>query len=76
MEVRMVFKTGNKAHDDALLTAEQTRQAANVAGATAAQLRAADIVYARAARSSCIANNGYAGVEQFTTMLKELGPGQ
>ena len=71
----MVYKTGNKPHDDALLAAEQARQAANVSGATAAQLKAADVAYARAGRTSCITNNGSSGVEQFSIMLKELGTG-
>jgi hypothetical protein len=75
VEDLMVFKTGNKGHDDALVLAEQTRQAANVPGATAAQLKAADVAYARAARTSCVANNGSSGVEQFTVMLRELGTG-
>ena len=70
----MVYRTGNKPHDDALLAAELARQVASV-GATAAQLKAADIAYARAARASCINNNGGSGVEQFSTMLRELGTG-
>jgi hypothetical protein len=71
----MIDRTGNKAHDDALFAAEQARQAVNVAGATAAQLKAGDVAFARAAKASCIANNGSAGVEQFVSMLKELGTG-
>jgi len=70
----MVYRTGNKPHDDALFAAEQARQQASV-GATAAQLKAADIAYARAARASCIANNASSGVEQFSTMLRELTGG-
>jgi hypothetical protein len=70
----MVFKTGNKNHDDALVAAEQARQVANV-GATAAQTKANDIAYGRAAKASCVSNNGGSGVEQFTVMLRELGTG-
>jgi hypothetical protein len=68
----MVYRTGNKPHDDAILAAEQARQQASV-GATAAQLKTADIAYARSARASCIANNGGSGVEQFNAMLRENG---
>jgi hypothetical protein len=71
----MVFKTGNKGHDDALLAAEQTRQAANVSGASQATVRAADIAFARSAKASCLANNSGSGAEQFTVMLRELGTG-
>ena len=70
-----VIKTGVKAHDDALANAERTRQAAAVAGALQATLTAADIAYARAALASCKANNNNSGVEQFSTMLRELGTG-
>jgi hypothetical protein len=66
-----VIKTGVPAHDTALLAAEQTHQAA-IVGATAAQIRAADLAFLRACRDSCIKNNSSAGVEQFTTALREM----
>jgi len=67
-----VIKTGtNPVHDAALLAAEQTHQAA-IVGATAAQIRAADLAFLRACRQSCITNNGSAGVAQFTTAIREL----
>jgi hypothetical protein len=53
-----VIKTGNAVHDAALLAAEQTHQAA-IVGATAAQIRAADLAFLRACRDSCIKNNSY-----------------
>ena len=69
----MPFRTGVKLHDDAILAAENVRQAAIVPGASMATVRAADVAFARAARSSSITNNGSSGVEQFSTMLRELG---
>jgi len=66
-----VIKTGVPAHDTALLAAEQAHQAA-IVGATAAQVRAADLVFLRACKASCIANNNSSGVEQFNTAIKEL----
>jgi hypothetical protein len=70
-----VIRTGSKVHDDALLAAEQTRQQSVGGSPTAAQVKAADIAYARAALASCKANNNGSGVEQFSTMLRELGTG-
>jgi hypothetical protein len=72
--VSVVRTDGPKAHQDALLAAAAAHQAASV-GATAAAQKAADIVYARACRASCIANNSGAGVTQFVSMLMELGTG-
>jgi hypothetical protein len=69
------YKTGNSPHDAALAAAAVIWQAAVVPGASQATVRAADIAFARAAKASCIANNGYAGVEQYVTMLRELGTG-
>jgi hypothetical protein len=69
------YKTGNSVHDAAMAAATSTWQAAVVLGATAATVRAADIAYARAAKASCVANNSSSGVEQYVTMLKELGTG-
>jgi hypothetical protein len=67
-----VIKTGvNPAHDAALIAAEQAHQAA-IVGATAAQIRAADLAFLRACKSSCITNNNSAGVEQFNTAIREL----
>jgi hypothetical protein len=68
-----VIKTGNSVHDAALLAAEGARQVSITPTSTPAQVRAADIAFARAARTSCITNNDSAGVEQFSVMLKELG---
>jgi hypothetical protein len=67
-----VIKTGNAAHDAALIAAEHAHQIATAPGATAAQIRAADLVFLRACRQSCIINNGSAGVAQFTTAIREL----
>jgi hypothetical protein len=67
--------TGNATHDAALLAAERARQSVNIPGATAAQLKAGDISYARACLSSCINNNSGSGAEQFSDMLRELGTG-
>jgi hypothetical protein len=72
--VSVVRTDGPKAHQDALLAAAAVHQAASV-GATAAQLKAADIAFARSARASCLNNNGGAGVAQFVSMLMELGTG-
>jgi hypothetical protein len=71
----MAYRTGVAAHDAAIYVAEVARQIAITPGASAAVVRAADIVYARAVRASCIANNNSSGVEQFTAMLRELGTG-
>jgi hypothetical protein len=68
-----IIRTGVPAHDAALLAAEAVRMAANVPGATQAALKAADVVYARAALSSCKTNNNNSGSEQFLSMLRELG---
>ena len=67
-----VIRTGtNAAHDAALIAAEQAHQAA-IVGATAAQIRAADLVFLRACKASCVTNNNSAGIEQFNTAIKEL----
>jgi hypothetical protein len=71
----MPYRTGNVAHDAAIYAAEVARQIAQTPGASQAVVRAADIVYARTVKASCIANNNYSGVEQFTAMLRELGTG-
>jgi hypothetical protein len=69
-----VIKTdGPKAHNDALINAERTRQATITPGVSMSVAMAADIAFARAALASCIANNGGAGAAQFTTMLYGLG---
>jgi len=69
----MPYKTGKASHDSALLSAEQTRQATIVPGASQATCKAADLAYARAALASCIANNNGGGAAQFSVMLRELG---
>jgi hypothetical protein len=53
----MPYKTGVKAHDDAIAAAEIQRQNAAPPGSTQATYKAADLAYARAALASCIANN-------------------
>jgi hypothetical protein len=71
-----IIKSGNAAHDAALLAAEATRTAAlQASGLTQAQAKAADIAYARAALASCAANNSGVGVAFFQEMLVELGTG-
>ena len=69
----MPFRTGVKLHDDAILAAENVRQAAIVPGASMATVRAADLAFARSAFASCRQNNNYSSSEQFSVMLKELG---
>jgi hypothetical protein len=71
-----VIKTGNVAHDNALIAAETSRQvAATAAGMNAAQMKTADIAFYRACKASAVANNNNGGVEQFTNALRELGTG-
>jgi hypothetical protein len=69
----MPYKTGIKAHDDAVLAAENVRQSAIVPGATQAQCHTADVTFARSAFASCRTNNAYSGSSQFSDMLRELG---
>jgi hypothetical protein len=71
----MPYRTGVTAHDAQIYLAEMARQVSQTAGASQAVVRAADIVYARAVRASCVANNASSGVEQYTAMLRELGTG-
>jgi hypothetical protein len=71
----MPYRTGVTAHDAAIYAAEMARQISQAPGASAAVVRAADIVYARAVKASCIANNNSSGVEQVAVMLRELGTG-
>jgi hypothetical protein len=69
-----VIRSGVKAHDDVLATAEGVRQAAvGAAGATAAQIKAAEIVFYRAALASATTNT--CGQVAFLTALRELGVG-
>jgi hypothetical protein len=68
-------KSGNYLHDVACALAEGVRQSA-VAGATSqATVNAAEITWARAIVASCKANNGGAGAEAFTSLLRALGTG-
>jgi len=67
------YRTGNKAHDDALLAAESAYQQANAPGASQATLKAADLARARANLASCLTNNNGSGAAQSTVQLKELG---
>jgi hypothetical protein len=68
-------KTGNASHDSACISAEGVRQVAVAAASTQAAVRTAEIAFYRAVRASCIANNGYAGVEAAINALRELGTG-
>ena len=68
-----VHKTGNRVHDDAIVTAESVRQAAAVPGATQAAVRTADITFYRAARASAIAQG--LSPEPFIQALNDLGVG-
>jgi hypothetical protein len=68
-------KTGIKAHDDACLAAEGIRQVAVAASSTQAAIRTAEIAFYRSVRASCIANNGYSGIEAACDALRELGTG-
>jgi hypothetical protein len=52
----MIIKTGNKNHDDACLSAEMTRQAAVVPGASQAVVKAAELAFFRSVISSAKAN--------------------
>jgi hypothetical protein len=66
-----IIKTGNKVHDDALLVAEQVRQAAvEVAGVTEAAVKTAHVAYFR----SCIASAKTNGLMygQFSLALREM----
>ncbi|HEY2229774.1 MAG TPA: hypothetical protein VGI22_18955 [Xanthobacteraceae bacterium] len=71
--------SGNYAHDAACGIAESVRQSAtagltmNAAGQAASN--AAEIAWARAVIASCKTNNGGAGQEAFTSLLKTLGTG-
>jgi hypothetical protein len=68
-------KTGVKAHDDVCILAEGARQVAVAGAASQAGVRAAEITFYRAVKASCIANNGYGGVEAAMNGLRELGTG-
>jgi hypothetical protein len=63
-----VIYSENTTHRANLLKAEQTRQAAQVPGASQAQLAAADIAYFRSAIASALANG--CSIEPFVTALK------
>ena len=67
-----VVYSDNATHRANLLAAENTRNAAYIAAAgNQASIKAADMVYARAALASAKANN--CGVSQWQDMLRELG---
>jgi hypothetical protein len=63
--------TGIKVHDDLVLRAENTRQAATAAASTQAAVISADVTYHRAVVKSALAN----GVSPAASMLalKHLG---
>jgi hypothetical protein len=72
----MIYKTGVKAHDDAVALAEGVRQVTCAPGASAATIKSAEITFYRAVVSSCRANNNGSGIEQPLVALRELGVGQ
>jgi hypothetical protein len=65
--------TENRQHNSNLAAAELARQVASAPGATAAQIKAADIAYHRAALASALKNG--CGVEPFLVALRDLGVG-
>jgi hypothetical protein len=71
--------SGNLAHDAACNTAESTRQAAQAAAAQSpagqVALNNAEIVWARACVTSCLTNNGGAGLAVYQGLLRSLGTG-
>jgi hypothetical protein len=69
----MPYKTGVKAHDDAIALAEVQRQNAAPPGSSQATYKSADLAFARAALASCLANNNSSSATQYTQMLKTLG---
>jgi len=67
-----VVYSENAQHRANLLAAEQTRAIAYAAaGNSQAAIKAADVAFAKSALASAKANG--CGVEQWQTMLKELG---
>ena len=72
-------QTGNLAHDRACDLAEAARQVSAAAAAQSpsgqAAVVAAEIQWARACIQSCKQNNGGAGTECFTSLLRALGTG-
>jgi hypothetical protein len=70
----MIIKTGNKAHDDACLTAENTRQAAMVVGVSQATAKSADIAFYRAVIASAKVN-GVPPNASVIQALMDLGTG-
>ena len=66
------IRTGVPAHDAALQAAEATKQQTITSNSTAAQVKTAEATYYRACIASCRTNNNSAGIEQFTTALREL----
>jgi hypothetical protein len=65
----------NRAHQTAIVAAEQARQAAVVPSASAATVKTAEIAFYRAVLASATANNSSSGVEQAIMALRELGTG-
>jgi hypothetical protein len=68
-------RTGNLAHDAALLAAEQARQSSLAANPTATQVQMDTIerTFHRAVIASCKANNGGSGLEASLGALILLG---
>lgn len=63
-------KSGNKAYDDSVSSAEGARQVA-VSGATQANVNSAELTFARAGLKAALANGGSPSC--WTFMLKHLG---
>lgn len=63
-------KSGNKAYDDSVATAEAARQIA-VAGATQASVNSAEMTFARAGLKAALANG--CSPSCWTMLLKHLG---
>jgi len=72
-----VVKSGNQAHDNACLAAENARQLAvqGVPSSPAGQVtyNNAEIAYHRAIIASCKTNNSSTGLEASLSALKSLG---
>jgi hypothetical protein len=72
MKGMSIVYSENATHRQNLIAAENTRVAAYAAAAgSQSAIKSADIAYARSALASAKANS--CGVEQWQTMLKELG---
>jgi len=64
-------QSGNKSHDDVVNKQEAIRQAAVVAGASAATVRTAELIFYRAVRDSAIKNGISLAI--FNAAIRENG---